>query len=270
MDILSYHFFQYALVVGVLASIAAGVIGSLVVLKRISFISGSIAHASFGGLGVAYFLGWNPIIGAIAFSVLSALGIGVINQKTKTHEDALISATWSVGMAVGLVFIYLTPGYTADLFSYLFGNILLSTTQDILIILILDIIVLVSVGLFFRYFLAIIFDEEFCRVTNIKVYAINLFFLALVALTVVVLIKVVGIILVIALLTLPAAAANMFCKTLKNIMICSVLLSCFSTVVGIFLSYYINWPTGPVIIFLCSVIYLAVLLTKHRKGYHCN
>ncbi|MFH1427870.1 MAG: metal ABC transporter permease [Patescibacteria group bacterium] len=262
MEILTYNYFQNALIVGVLASIAAGVVGSLIVLKKISFISGSIAHASFGGLGIAYFLGINPVIGAMVFSVLSALGIGIIGKKVSKNEDAVIGAVWAIGMAIGLIFIYLTPGYVSNLFSYLFGNILLTTGQDILLIIILDIIILLSIAVFFRWFIAIIFDEEFCKVTNVKVFPIYLFLLSLIALTVVVLIKVVGIILVIALLTLPAATANLLSKTLKGIMCWAVILSCFSTIAGIFLSYYLNWPTGPVIIFLAAFIYLVVILLK--------
>ncbi|MFH1426360.1 MAG: metal ABC transporter permease [Candidatus Kerfeldbacteria bacterium] len=265
MDILTYQFFQNALIVGLLASVAAGIIGSLVVIKKISFISGSIAHASFGGLGIAYFLGLHPIIGAAVFSVLSALGIGWVSKKSKTHEDALIGALWAVGMAVGLIFIFLTPGYAGDLFSYLFGNILLTTQQDILLIAGLDIIVLISVALFFRYFLAIIFDEDFCEVTNIRVLAYYLFLMALIALTVVVMIKVVGIILVIALLTLPAATARMLSKSMRGIILLAVLFSSFATIAGIFASYYLNWPTGPVIIFIAAALYFIGFLIHIRK-----
>lgn len=264
-EILGYTFFQNALIVGLLASVAAGIIGSLIVIKKISFISGSIAHASFGGLGIAYFYGINPILGAAVFSVLSALGIGWVSKKSKTHEDALIGALWAVGMAIGLVFIFLAPGYAGDLFSYLFGNILLTTTQDIFLIIALDAIVLLSVALFFRYFLAIIFDEDFCEVTNVPVLFYYLFLMALIALTVVVLIRVVGIILVIALLTLPAASAKMMSRSLKGIILLSILLSAFSTVAGIFLSYYLNLPTGPVIIFIAAVIYFITFIAHLRK-----
>ncbi len=260
MQILTYHFFQNALIVSTLASVACGIIGSFIVLKKLSFISGSIAHASFGGLGLAYFLGFNPVIGAAIFSILSALGIGIISKKSKTHEDSLIGAMWALGMSIGLVFVYLTPGYVGDLFSYLFGNILLTTNQDIVLIIILDVIVLSSVFIFFKRFLAIIFDEEFAEVTNIRVLPFYLLLLSLVALTVVILIKVVGIILVIALLTLPAASANLLSKTLKGMMFLSILISLISSTSGLFLSYYINWPTGPVIIFIASLIYMGVLL----------
>lgn len=267
IDILQFDFFQNALVVGVLASVAAGVMGSLIVLKKISFITGSIAHASFGGLGMAYFFGVNPLLGAMIFSVLSALGIGVVSDRAKQREDALIGAMWSIGMAVGLIFVALTPGYAVDLFSYLFGNILLTTRQDIWLVLILDGIVVVSVALFFKYFLAIIFDEQFSRLTNVPVLAIYLFFLALVALTVVILIKLVGIILVIALLTLPAATANLLSKTLRGIMVWSVVLSVLATVGGIFVSYFLDWPTGPVIVFVAAIIFILVLTTKKFRYF---
>jgi len=137
MDILTYNFFQNALIIGILASIACGIIGPFVVAKRISFLGGSIAHSSFGGIGMAYFLGFNPLIGAVIFSILSALGIGAVSKKFKNKEDTIIGAMWSLGMAIGLVFIYLTPGYSADLFSYLFGNILMTSSVDIILAIIL-------------------------------------------------------------------------------------------------------------------------------------
>lgn len=264
LEILSYPFFQKALIIGVFSGIIAGIIGTFIVIKKISFISGSIAHASFGGLGIAYFLGVNPVIGAMVFAVLSSLGIGVVSKKSKTHEDTIIGAMWSLGMAIGIVFIFLTPGYAGDLFSYLFGNILLTTSGDLYLVFALDVLVVLSVVVFYKWFVAIIFDEEFAEVTNVKVLPLYLFLLSLIAISVVVLIKVVGIILVIALLTLPAATAQLFSKKFIGIMTWAVIISIISTVSGIFVSYYLNLPSGPIIIFIVALVYVVSLAVKSK------
>lgn len=263
LEILSYTFFQNALLIGLLSGIACGIIGSFVVVKKISFISGSIAHASFGGIGIAYFLGFNPVLGALLFSILSALGIGIISHKNQSQEDASIGAIWAIGMAVGLVFIYLTPGYAADLMSYLFGNILLSTQNDLLYVFILDVLIILSVGVLFKWLVAMIFDEEFSRVTNIKVFPLYLFLLVLVAMSVVVLIRSVGVILVIALLTLPAASAQLISKRFNIIIYIAICLAVFSNLFGIFLSYYLNLPSGPVVIFTAAIIYFLIWLYRN-------
>ena len=263
MDILSYNFFQNALLIGILASIACGIIGPFVVAKRISFLSGSIAHSSFGGIGLAYFLGFNPLVGAAVFSVVSALGIGVVSKKFKKNEDAAIGAMWSLGMAIGLVFIYLTPGYSADLFSYLFGNILMTSSTDLTLAVILNVIIITSVFVLYRWLVAIIFDEEFAEVTNIAVFPIYLFLLCLVALTIVILIRIVGVILVIALLTLPAATAQIFNKSFQKIIYWSIFFGCLFTTTGIILSYCLNLPSGPMIIFTAVFVYI-VSLTRNK------
>lgn len=262
LELLQYSFFSNALLIGVLSGIACGIIGSFIVIKKISFISGSIAHASFGGIGLAYFFGFNPVLGAVLFSILSALGIGFINKKNKIQEDASIGAIWAVGMAIGLIFIYFTPGYAADLMTYLFGNILLSTTQDLWYILILDIFIIISVFYLFKWLVAVIFDEEFATVTNIPVFSLYLFLLVLIALSVVILIRSVGVILVIALLTLPASSAQLLSKRFKHIIVWAILLAVFENLAGIILSYYLNIPSGPVIILLAAVVYLIILIFK--------
>ena len=212
LELLQYSFFTNALLAGILSAIACGVIGVFVVIRKISYISGSIAHASFGGIGIAYFLGLNPLWGALAFSILSVLAVAGVTKKAKQHEDAIIGAVWAIGMAIGLFFIYLTPGYASDLFSYLFGNILLVADYEIIFMLVLDVFIIGSIALVFKWLVAIIFEEEFAKVTNIKTFSYYLFLLLLIGLTVVVLIKTVGIILVIALLTLPPATAQLVSK----------------------------------------------------------
>jgi len=267
-DILQYTFFQNALIIGILSGIACGIIGVFIVIKKISFISGSIAHASFGGIGIAYFLGINPVLGALVFSIISALGIGIISKKNKSQEDASIGAIWAIGMAIGLIFIYFTPGYAADLMSYLFGNILLPAKQDLIYILILNGFILLSVWILFKWFVAIIFDEEFAILTNIKVFPLYLFLLVLIALSVVVLIRSVGVILVIALLTLPASSAQLLSRRFKNIIFIAVGLAIFSNTTGIILSYYLNLPSGPIIIFTTAIVYLIIWLIKNIFKKH--
>ncbi len=262
-EIFQYSFFSNALIIGALSGLACGIIGSFIVVKRISFISGSIAHASFGGIGLAYFLGFSPILGAMLFSIISALGIGFINKNNKKQEDASIGSIWAIGMAIGLIFIYFTPGYAADLFSYLFGNILLSTTQDLWYVLILDIFIVASVVYLFKWLVAMIFDEEFAVVTNVPVFPLYLFFLVLVALSVVVLIKSVGVILVIALLTLPASSAQLLSKNFKHIIGWAILLAIAENLSGIVLSYHLNLPTGPLIILIAAIVYLLIFGAKH-------
>lgn len=258
LELFQYSFFINAVLAGILSAVACGIIGTFIVVRKISFISGSIAHASFGGIGIAYFLGMSPIIGAVIFSVLSVLTIGTITKKEKRHEDAIIGAVWAIGMAVGLIFIYLTPGYAGDLFSYLFGNILLVSKDEILFMIGLDIFVLLAIILVFNRLVAIIFDEEFAEVTNIKVFRYYLFLLLLIGLTVVLLIKTVGIILVIALLTLPPAAAQLISKDIKKIIGLAIIFALLSNLAGIFLSFYLNAPSGPIIIFIAAILYLVI------------
>jgi zinc transport system permease protein len=261
-EILQHSFFTNALLIGVLSGVACGVIGTFIVVKKISFISGSIAHASFGGIGMAHFFGVNPVLGAAVFSVLSALGIGTVNRKNKRQEDASIGAIWAIGMAIGLLFIFFTPGYAADLFTYLFGNILLSTVTDVWYILALDAVIIISIAFVFRWLVTMIFDEEFATVTNIPVFPLYLFFLVLVALSIVILIRSVGVILVIALLTLPASTAQLMSKKFTHIIGIAIALAIGANLSGVILSYYLNVPTGPLIILIAAATYLLVLGTQ--------
>ena len=261
----SQSFIQRALLMGLLASFACGVIGSYVVVKRIVFISGGIAHAVLGGMGIAYYLGFHPLIGAIVFALMSALLIGIISLKTRQREDTIIGAFWAIGMAVGLIFISRTPGYNADLMSYLFGNILLASSQDIYIIIALDVVIAVMVFLFYKQFLAICFDEEYARLQGVKVEALYLLLLCLIALTVVILIQVVGIIMVIALLTLPAGVAAHYVRNLAGMMLLSVLLGSGFTSCGIYLSYEPNLPAGATIIILAGAVYLLSSIYKEWR-----
>jgi len=262
IESLQFEFFRNGLIGGVLASIACGIIGSYVVSKRIVFISGGISHACFGGIGIGYFLGFNPLFGALLFGVFSSFLMGEASLKAKEKEDTIIGVLWAVGMSLGIIFISLSKTYAPDLFSYLFGSILTITESDIKLMIFLDFFIFISVILFYKEFLAICFDEEFSRVRGLNVDFFYLFLLFLVALTTVLLLRVVGVILVIALLTIPSAIISQFFHSLKKIMLFSVLLGIFLMIAGLFLSYFLNLPSGATIVLLSSFCYLISLLLK--------
>ncbi|MBU0559552.1 MAG: metal ABC transporter permease [Bacteroidetes bacterium] len=268
LNIFSYSFIQYALIAALLSGIAAGIIGTYVVVKRISYISGGIAHAVLGGLGAAYFWNVNPLYGALASAIAAALIIGLVKLKLKQNEDTVISALWAIGMSVGIIFANLTPGYNVDLISFLFGNILMITRDSLWLLVILDIVIVLTTLIFYKQFLYVSFDEEYSMIRGINVDFIYLLLLSLVALTVVILVQTVGLILVIALLTLPSAIAHMFSKSLFRIIIYSILLVTFFSVTGLLISIYLNIPSGASIILTCGIGYISafsvtILRTKN-------
>jgi zinc transport system permease protein len=251
-----HAFLQHALAAGVLASIACGIVGSYVVVKRIGYLAGGIAHTVLGGMGIAYFLGRSPIGGALLAALLAAAIIGWVSLRLRQHEDTIIGALWAVGMALGIVFISRTPGYNADLMSYLFGSILMVPRGDLLLMAVLDGVIVVLVLLFRKVFLAVCFDEEFARLRGV---AVDLFYLALlwmVALTVVILIQVVGLIMVIALLTLPAAIAGQYARSLAAMMLAATLLGVVFAGTGLALSYQADLPAGATIVLVAGTVYL--------------
>ena len=263
IEILQYEFMANALTAALLSAIACGIVGVYVVVKRIVFISGGIAHASFGGIGLGYFLGIEPVLCVIPFSIASALSIGEVSKKGLS-EDAAIGIIWAMGMAIGIIFISLTPGYAPDLFSYLFGNILTVPHSDLLIMLLLDVVIVTIVYLFYKEFLAMSFDEEFATVVGVPAHKLYLLLLCLVALTAVVLIRVVGIILVIALLTIPATVSRRFTDVLWKMMILSMIFSAIFSITGIYLSYLFDLPSGSMIILVSGVVFLLSLLMPSR------
>lgn len=254
LEALQYEFMRNALLAGLLAAVACGIVGVYVVVKRIVFISGGIAHASFGGIGLGYYLGISPIIGALAFSVASGLAIGGITRKTRLPADTAIGILWAVGMALGVIFINLTPGYAPDLMSYLFGNILTVPVSDILLMLALDAVIIGIVVAFYKEYLILSFDEEYATAIGLPVERLYLLLLAMIALTVVVLIRVVGMILVIALLTFPAAMARQFTHNMKKMMLLSVIFGFLFTLGGLWLSYELKLPSGATIILLGGIV----------------
>jgi len=260
---------QHALLGGILSSVACGIMGTYVVVRRITYIAGGIAHCVLGGMGAALYLqkvhGWtffHPLHGAVAAALIAALIIGWVSIRARQREDTVIGALWAVGMATGVLFITRTPGYNQDLMSYLFGNILMVTQQDLWIVGGLDVLVVVMGVLFYNQFLAVCFDEEFARLRGLNVEAYYLLLLCLTALTVVLLISIVGIVLVIALLTLPVAIAGHFSKRLWQMMLVSAGLSIVFTTAGLAISYGPDLPAGATTIVLAGAAYLAVATAK--------
>jgi zinc transport system permease protein len=261
----SYVFMQRALLAGVLVSMACGMIGTYVVIKRIVFISGGIAHAAYGGIGLGYYFGVNPVWGAIAFSLLSAWGMGWVERKTRQRSDTLIGVLWALGMAIGIIFIDKTPGYKADLMSYLFGSILAVPNQDLIIMAVLNAVILILVLIFYHELQAISFDETYAEVENIPVNFLYMLLLTMIGFTVVMLMRVVGLIMVIALLTIPAAISGLFVRNLKSMMLMSVGLGMLFTTVGLFLSYFFNLTSGATIILVAGCAYLLSLGIRQIK-----
>ncbi len=261
-DLFSYDFFVNALLASLFAAISCGIIGTYIVSRRIVFVSGGITHSSFGGIGIGYFLGWNPLLGAAIFAVLSGLGIQFFTQKAKIREDSSIAIWWSLGMAIGIIFIYLTPGYAPNLMSYLFGSILTVTHTELWLMGILSVVLLAIFSVFYRTILYVSFDEEFAKTTGLPVSLINYLLISLIAITIVLNIRVVGIILILSLLTLPQATANLFTKDFKKMIGFSVLFAFVGSFSGLLVSFYVDIPSGASIIFtLVSLFGLMKLFT---------
>jgi len=260
------EFLRLALYVAMLASVAFGIMGTFVVSRRISYLAGAISHCVFGGIGAGLYLQkkvgliwFDPMYGAVAAAILAAVIIGTVSLYAKQREDTVIGALWATGMAIGLLFIDLTPGYF-DMFSYLFGDILLIARSDLLMVLCLDIVVVLVAIYFYNKFLAVCFDDEFARLRGIHVGIFYILLLCLTALTIVLLVRVVGIILVIALLTIPAAVAGLFSKRLWQMMLLAIFFCLVFSWTGLALSYSYKLSSGPVIILVAGLTYILTLL----------
>lgn len=262
IEVMGYSFFTNAMLAALLASISCGIAGSYIVVRRKVFIAGGITHASFGGIGLGYFLGINPVLGGAVFGLLSALGIEFIAKKTEIREDSAIGIIWSFGMALGIIFIFLTPGYAPNLMTYLFGNILIVSNADINYMLILSLVLILFFWLFYRIILFISFDEEYARSHKAPVQVFNYLLITLVALVIVVNIRLVGIILVISFLTIPQSTANLITRSFKRIIIYAILFGVAGSFIGLYVSFIANLPSGASIIFVFVVIYLLVSIFK--------
>lgn len=269
-------FVRYAVITGILASIPFGIIGTYVVVRRISYIAGAISHCILGGVGAGLYLqnamgiNWfGPLHGAIVVALLAAVILSLVSLFARQREDSVIGALWAAGMGIGLLFLAKTPGYV-DPMSYLFGNILLITQSDIYLVLALDILVVGTIGVFYNTFLAICFDEEYAGLRGIRTHWFYLVLLCLTALTIVLLVRVVGIVMVIALLTLPAAIAGNLARSVRQMMVLATLLCGIFILAGLSTSYSLDVPSGPMIIVIAAAFYLLVAvgmkLWRPRSG----
>ena len=262
-DLFHYQFVQHAILASILASIVCGIIGVIIIEKKLVMLSGGIAHTAYGGVGLGYLLGFEPILGAFLISLLSAICITWIKRKGDTGSEVLIGLFWSLGMALGILFIALKPGYPPDLSSYLFGSLLSITKSNLYLIAGLTLIVLFLVLALFDYWKAYLFDEEFAKVLGIATVWLEYLLLILVAMAVVVLIRVVGIILVLALLTAPPAIAGLFTKSLSTRMVVAIFVGALVCLAGLMISYALNIPSGAAIVILSVSVYLIAYFLKN-------
>ena len=262
MSILEYSFFQNALLGSFLASIVCGIIGTYIVTRRLVFISGGITHASFGGIGIGLFTGIDPILSAMIFAVMSACGIQWMSHKGDVREDSAIAVFWTFGMSVGIICCFLTPGFIPDLPSFLFGSILAISSADLWMLGILTAVVSLAFIFFYHTIIAISFDSNFARSQKIPVMAIEYLMMALIAMTIVSTLRMVGIVLAISLLTIPQMTANIFTFSYKKMILLSIIFGWIDCLTGLALSYQLNVPSGASIIFISIIIYAILKVIK--------
>ena len=260
--IFQYEFIVKGLLGVIFASITAGLAGTYIVSRRMVFLSGGITHASFGGIGIGYFAGINPVVCAAVFSIISALGIEYLSVKQKIREDSAIGILWAFGMAIGIIFIYLTPGYTPNLMSYLFGSILTVTYGDIIALGVMSVLLILYFSIFYRTILYISYDEQFARTYSPYVNVFKYITTALIALTIVLNIRMAGVVLVISLLTIPPNIAMIFTRVYFNIVVWSVAAGFIGTTAGYVISYYAGIPVGATIIFTLVIIWIIAKAVK--------
>ena len=266
-DLIQYGYLSNALLASLLSGLTCGIIGTYVVCRRMVFLAGGITHASFGGLGIAFYLGANPIIGAMIFAIMSAFGIEWAGNKGRIREDSAIGIVWSIGMAVGALFMSLRPGYTSgDLSAYLFGSIVTVTHADVVALGVLTALILIGAMLWLRPIMYVAFDREFARSRGIPTKIVSYLMAALIAITIVLSIRIMGIVLLISLITMPVVIVNTISKSYRIITLIAPIIAVVGNVVGLILSYNFEVPPGAAIIFTLTVVLIAVkLLTLHNR-----
>jgi zinc transport system permease protein len=262
LEALQYDFMRHALAAGLMASVICGIMGTLVVVNRIVFLSGGIAHAAFGGIGLAFFLGWPFLVGTIGFALAAAMIMAAVSMRAKHRADTIIGVIWALGMACGIVLLDLTPGYNVDLMSYLFGSILTVPASDLWIMLFLCLLIAGLTLLYYQELLALSFDDEFARIRGVPVRAMYFVLVGMLAVTVVMVIQVVGLILVIALLTIPPFIMEKYAKSMAQMMGGSVVLGAFFTVAGLAFAYAYNLTSGASIIIVAGVAFFLSLVVE--------
>ena len=265
IEALQFDFMQNALVAGLLASIICGVIGTLVVVNRLVFLSGGIAHAAYGGIGLAFYFKWPYLPGTIGFSLTAAMLMAFVSHTVKHRADTIVGVIWAVGMAFGIILLDLTPGYNVDLMSYLFGSILTVPSSDLVVMTIIGIVITVLVFYYYYDLLAMSYDEEFAKIRGVPVKALYFGLIGMLAVTIVLVIQVVGLILVIALLTIPPFIVEKYAKSLAQMMVASSVLGSFFTLLGLWLSYQYDLTSGATIIMVSGTAFIISLFIERVK-----
>lgn len=268
LELLNYTFFQHALLGSLFASIACGIIGTYIVTRRLVFISGGITHASFGGIGIGLYAGISPLLSAAIFAVLSAFGVEWLSKRKDMREDSAIAVFWTFGMAIGIIFSFLSPGFAPDLSAFLFGNILTITSTDIWMLVGLSVLLIGSFTYFLDPIIYIAFDREYARSQRIPVVLFEYLLMMFIALTIVACLRMIGIVLVISLLTLPQTTANLFTHRFKNIIWLSIAIGFLGCLGGLLLSYQMQVPSGAAIIFFLILVY--ALCKMGKSIYLCR
>jgi zinc transport system permease protein len=266
LEALQFEFMRNAVLAGFIAALACGIIGTLVVVNRLVFMSGGIAHAAYGGIGMAFYFNIPYLLGTIGFSVLVALIMAMVTLKSKHRSDTVIGALWAVGMGIGIILLDMTPGYHVDLMSYLFGSILTVPNEDLVKMMVICGLVFLTTGFFYHDFLAMSYDDEFARLRGVPVNFVYCLLLVMIALSVVVIIRIVGLILIIALLTIPPYMAEQYVRSLKMMMLVSALLSIGFTFMGLWLSYRFNLTSGATIILVAASAFLLSMAVRRIKN----
>lgn len=262
IELLQYTFFQHALLGSLFASIACGIIGTYIVTRRLVFISGGITHASFGGIGIGLYTGISPILSAAIFSVLSAFGVEWLSKRKDMREDSAIAVFWTFGMAIGIIFSFLSPGFAPDLSAFLFGNILTITSADIVVLAVLSLLLIAFFSIFLSPIIYIAFDREFARSQRIPVVLFEYILMMFIALTIVACLRMIGIVLAMSLLTIPQLTANLFTVSFKRIILLSILFAYIGCAGGLLLSYQLQIPSGAAIIFFSILTYALCKIGK--------
>ena len=262
IELLQYTFFQHALLGSLFASIACGIIGTYIVTRRLVFISGGITHASFGGIGIGLYTGVSPILSAALFSVLSAFGVEWLSKRKDMREDSAIAVFWTFGMAIGIIFSFLSPGFAPDLSAFLFGNILTITRADIVVLAVLSLLLIAFFSIFLSPIIYIAFDREFARSQRIPVVLFEYILMMFIALTIVACLRMIGIVLAMSLLTIPQLTANLFTVSFKRIILLSILFAYIGCAGGLLLSYQLQIPSGAAIIFFSILTYALCKIGK--------
>lgn len=265
MEILEFEFMRNAIAAGLLTSLICGIMGTLVVVNRIVFLSGGIAHAAYGGIGLAFYFNWPLMVSTMGFSVLASFLMAGVTLKAKHRADTIIGVIWAIGMALGIILIDLTPGYNVDLMSYLFGSILTVPKSDLLIMLITGIIICLLVTWHYQALLAVSYDEEFARIRGVPVKRIYFILIGMLGLTIVMVIQVVGLIMVIALLTIPPFIVEKYARSMAGMMMGATILGAVFTLSGLYLSYAFDLTSGAAIILVAGLAFLLSLLTDKFK-----